>query len=551
MTFPFQRKETIQPETRRQPIAIHLTTGLNQILLPAETTQKIKQACRKKQLTLNTFLMGIWAILLSHYTGRTDILFGATASVRHFIPDSQENTGLYINTLPVRIRIDPGQSLVELVSKIRNDWEQVRRFQHMPLAEIQACSPLKGSQQLSEIYFSYDYQSLDQAMIPYKHVLGCKDIMLLERTPAVMFLTVQGTDELVISIEYDLRKFAADTIKQILLHFQTCLNSGADAPDARLTDIPILPREEQDRIAQTLHTRKRFSRPNSCIHHLLEIQSSLNPSIKALRDTHKQITYHRLNALANQVGRFLLSLGAAPEKKVMVFLPRTADIIPVLFGILKSGCCYIPVDLTCPEERLRHILADAEPDFIVTTAPWLKKIPATHAVPVLLDRDRPSLEKMPVTNPETLVTAKNAAYIIYTSGSTGLPKGVVIEHGSLTSFTKTATELYEIQPDDRILQFASISFDASVEEIFPALYAGASLVIKPQGLVQTPKEFFSYCAEEQITIADLPTAYWHMLADTLETRQVPENCGWSSSVVKQPTPNGLKNGTGMHRVVSG
>ncbi len=124
----------------------------------------------------------------------------------------------------------------------------------------------------------------------------------------------------------------------------------------------------------------------------------------------------------------------------MVFLPRTADIIPVLFGILKSGCCYIPVDLTCPEERLRHILADAEPDFIVTTAPWLKKIPATHAVPVLLDRDRPSLEKMPVTNPETLVTAKNAAYIIYTSGSTGLPKGVVIEHGSLTSFTKTATE---------------------------------------------------------------------------------------------------------------
>ncbi len=265
--------------------------------------------------------MGIWAILLSHYTGRTDILFGATASVRHFIPDSQENTGLYINTLPVRIRIDPGQSLVELVSKIRNDWEQVRRFQHMPLAEIQACSPLKGSQQLSEIYFSYDYQSLDQAMIPYKHVLGCKDIMLLERTPAVMFLTVQGTDELVISIEYDLRKFAADTIKQILLHFQTCLNSGADAPDARLTDIPILPREEQDRIAQTLHTRKRFSRPNSCIHHLLEIQSSLNPSIKALRDTHKQITYHRLNALANQVGRFLLSLGAAPEKKSWCFCP--------------------------------------------------------------------------------------------------------------------------------------------------------------------------------------------------------------------------------------
>ncbi len=522
MAFPFQRKEKNRPEPRRQQHAIPLTTGLHQICLSTDTTRKLKQACRKHQLTLNTFLMGTWAILLSHYTGRKDILFGATVSVRHFIPDSQEKTGLYINTLPVRIQIDPEQSLVDLVSDIRTNWAQVRRFQHMPLAKIQACSPLQGSQPLSEIYFSYDYQSLDEAMTPYKPAMACKDIALLERTPAGIFLTVQGTDDLHISIEYDQRKFASDTIEQILFHFQTCLNSAADTPEARLTDLPVLTRKEQDRIAETLNTRQRFTRPNSCIHHLFEIQASFNPTVTAVIDPRKQITYSQVNTSANQTAHFLLSRGAGPEKKVLVFMPRTADTISLLLGILKSGCCYIPVDVTCPEERLRHILTDAEPDFIATTANLWKKIPATHAVPIVMDRDQPALAQMPETNPETHVAPENAAYIIYTSGSTGLPKGVVIEHASLTSFTKAAADLYEIQPDDRILQFASISFDASVEEIFPALYSGASLVIKPRDMVQTPAEFFSYCAREQITVVDLPTAYWHMLTDSLETLEIPD-----------------------------
>ncbi|MBG0779767.1 MAG: amino acid adenylation domain-containing protein, partial [Desulfotignum balticum] len=168
------------------------------------------------------------------------------------------------------------------------------------------------------------------------------------------------------------------------------------------------------------------------------------------------------------------------------------------------------------------MLADAEPDFIATTEKLWEKMPSTHGVPILMDRDLPGVANMPETNPETPVAPENAAYIIYTSGSTGLPKGVVIEHASLTSFTKAAADLYEIQPSDRILQFASISFDASVEEIFPALYSGASLVIKPRDIVHTPSEFFSYCAKEQITIVDLPTAYWHMLTDSLETLRIPD-----------------------------
>ncbi|MCA1787189.1 MAG: amino acid adenylation domain-containing protein, partial [Desulfobacteraceae bacterium] len=275
-------------------------------------------------------------------------------------------------------------------------------------------------------------------------------------------------------------------------------------------------------IAATLHTQQHYPRPKSCMHHLFEIQASLNKEVTAVLDTKKHYTYSRLNSVANQIAHFLLARGAQPEKKVLVFMDQTADTIALIFGILKSGCCYIPVDRTCPDERLRYIMTDAAPDFIATTTDLWEKIAPTKAVPVFMDKDLDAMGDLPDINPESRVSPEHAAYIIYTSGSTGNPKGVVIEHGSLMSFTRSAADLYEIQPSDRILQFASISFDASVEEIFPALFSGASLVIKPRETMHTPAQFFAFCAKNQVTILDLPTAYWHMIADEIDTLQVPD-----------------------------
>ncbi|MCF8113218.1 MAG: amino acid adenylation domain-containing protein [Desulfotignum sp.] len=520
--FPFRRKQNRVPGSRRQQHAMPLTTGLIQKKLSSDTAQKIITVCKENDFTLNAFLMGAWAVLLSHYTAQTDILFGATVSVRNFTPGPKEKSGLYINTLPVRIQIDPEQTLVDLVSEIRKNWENLRRFQHMSLAQIHACSPVKGSVPLSEIYFSYDYHSLDATITPYKKHMACAGVSLLERTPAGIFLTVQGTDELLINIEYDQRKFTSDIIEQILSHFEICLTSASKNPDARLMNMPVLTRAENDLIAQKLNTRQSYPKPGSCIHHLFEIQASLNREVTAVEDSNQQKTYSQLNGSANRIARFLMARGAAPEKKVLVFMEQTADTIALLLGILKSGCCYIPVDQTCPEERLRYILADAEPHFIATTADLWEKVPKTDAAPVFMDKDQDALQQMPDTNPESVAAPEHAAYIIYTSGSTGAPKGVVIEHASLISFTKAAADLYEIQPSDRVLQFASISFDASVEEIFPTLYSGATLVIKPQKIVHTPSEFFRYCAQKQITVLDLPTAYWHMIADSIDTLQIPE-----------------------------
>ena len=523
MVFPFRAQKNELINSRRQQHAMPLATGLHKAMLSPITARNLKILCEKHEITLNSFLMGAWAVLLSYYTGKTDILFGATVSVRNFEQRQTDKTGMYINTIPVRIQVHPEQTLLSFISSMRRKWRGIREHQHMSLTDIHALSPIKGNVPLSEIYFSYDYQSLDTAMDPYKERISCSKITLFERTPAAIFLAIQGVDDLMITIEYDQRKFNTQTTRQILDHFAVFLKSASENPQARLMELPVLTEGEKTKIAKKLNTRQRHLKPSSCIHQLFEIQASINRMAPAVTDGHTTYNYQQLNRFANQIAHFLIKKNAGPEKKVLLLLEQTPDLIAILLGVLKSGCCYIPLHHSYPEERIQYILEDAAPDFIITTRKNLRKMDGTNATILLMDRDLEQIKTMETSNPETQVGPDNMAYIIYTSGSTGLPKGVVIEHSALVSFTKSAADTYDFQSNDRVLQFASISFDASAEEIYPTLFSGATLVMKPQTMVQTPAEFFDFCRHHELTVIDLPTAYWHMIADQIDTLTLPEH----------------------------
>lgn len=523
MVFHFRMDEAATSESRRQAHAMALTTGSHDLALSPETCQRIMTLCRENSLSINAFLMGAWAVLLSHYTGKTDVLFGATVSTRHFDPAHENSTGLYINTLPVRIRVRPDQSLVSYVSDIRAQWKEIRIHDYLSLTDIHALSPIRGSSPLSEIYFSYDYQTLDEAMAPVKQDVSCGRVRLLERTPAAIFLAASGTDNLRLSIEYDRRKFSARTTKQILDHFSTFLQSCAQNPDAPLKALPVLTKKETVLIWEKLNTCQRHLPPASCFHQLFEIQSSINPDALAVTDGNLGYTYGQLNSLANQVAHLLLAQGAGPETKILILMDQTPDLIAAIIGVLKSGACYVPVETTAPGDRIQFILSDCAPDFVITTRSHQHKT-GTGTGPVqklLMDRDGDRISQQKTTNPGQDISPGNLAYIIYTSGTTGRPKGVMIEHQALAAFTKTAAQTYDIQAVDRVLQFAAISFDAAAEEIFPTLYAGATLVIKPRDLIQTPRDFFAYCRTLALSVIDLPTAYWHMIADEIRTLDLP------------------------------
>ena len=522
LNFPLSIKQRAVAENRRQKYSVSITTGNQKKLIASDKTSVLQNICKQNSITMNSLLMGVWAVLLSHYTGKNDIVFGATRSVRNWKKNGNNDTGLYINTLPVRIKIDPQEKFSTFLSRIRNEWIKTKDFEYSSLSDIHAWSQVKGGSPLFNIFFAYDYHYIDTALEGYKEKISCSRVSLLERTPASLFLTVFGVDELAVTLEYDQRQFDAATIKQVLSHFSTLLESMDEQSDPRLMDISILTSREKNQIAEILNTNKIFVRPDSCIHHLIDIQASLNKEAIAVTDHGNSLTYSELNIYANQIANFLIKLGTRPETKVMLLLEQSVDLIAVILGVLKSGGAYIPLDKDYPDERINYIIEDATPEVIITSTIHEHRLNTENAKITLLDKEMAEIKKMDASNPKIDVTPENMAYIIYTSGSTGKPKGVIVEHSDLAAFTRSASEIYDIQADDRVLQFASISFDASAEEIFPTLFSGGTLVIKPREVVQTPSQFFDFCRDSKITVLDLPTSYWHMIADEIDTLIIPE-----------------------------
>ncbi len=246
-----------------------------------------------------------------------------------------------------------------------------------------------------------------------------------------------------------------------------------------------------------------------CIHSLVEEQAIRTPDAVALEYAGLHFTYRALDRRSNQVAHHLQRLGVGPECLVGLYTDRSPEMIVGLLGILKAGGAYLPLDPVYAGERLAFMLADAGVEIVLTTEKLARTLPERVTKAVCLDAQWPEIGAESTHSPASGVTARNIAYVIYTSGSTGQPKGVLIEHSALVNYITAAGEQFAIGPGDRMLQFASIGFDAAVEEIFCALTRGATLVLRTEGMLGSPARFLQVCHELRLTVLDLPTAYWH------------------------------------------
>jgi amino acid adenylation domain-containing protein len=282
-----------------------------------------------------------------------------------------------------------------------------------------------------------------------------------------------------------------------------------------------------------------------CIHHLFEANVELYPDHLAVVSTTAQITYRELDDRANQLAQRLRRLGVQPETLVGISVERSIDMVVGLLGILKAGGAYVPLDPDYPHERLAFIINDTAMTILVTQSKLVAKLPQNQARLVCIDRlggallsetlrererlavcasNRVSDDEQQLVSYDEIapVQPHNLVYTMYTSGSTGEPKGVQIEHRSLVNYAIAANAEYEVTSADRILQFASLNFDISAEEIYTALTSGATLVLRTAETIAIDN-FLQYCRDWQITMVSLPTAYWHELTIRLETdrRQLP------------------------------
>ncbi|HEX7773782.1 MAG TPA: amino acid adenylation domain-containing protein, partial [Pyrinomonadaceae bacterium] len=340
---------------------------------------------------------------------------------------------------------------------------------------------------------------------------------MLEQINSPLAVTILPGAEVALKLNYGEDWFDAETISRMLGHFRQLLRAIATDPQQRVGDLSLLTDSERQQLLYEFNdTAAEFPR-DVCLHQLIEQQVARTPDQVAVISEEEQLSYRELNERANQLAHHLRSLGVKTESPVGILLERSIEMVVALLGVLKAGGAYVPLDPKYPSERVRFLLEDSRVSVLITSEQCAMTLPSHTAHLILLDTEAEMLQQYESTNPELVGGAENLAYIIYTSGSTGKPKGVMVQHRSLVNYIEAARVAFQITPVDRVLQFLSVSFDASAEEIYSCLVSGATLILRTDEMLSSPTHFLQKCREWDLTVLDVPTPYWHELVSNTTT----------------------------------
>ncbi|MEG5026528.1 amino acid adenylation domain-containing protein [Microcoleus sp. AT8-B1] len=489
--------------------------------LPEHLTEAIRQLSRREKTTFFMTLLAAFKTLLYRYTGQEDILVGSPIASRNS-SETESLIGFFVNTLVLRSDLNGNPTFRELLSRVREVALGAYAHQDVPfeklVEELQPNRDLSHSP-LFQVMFAFQNASEFALELPDLS-LNCQQIHSgTANFDLTLELEATATD-IRGWFEYSLDLFESATIARMAGHFQNLLEGIVANPSARLSDLPLLAEtERQQLLFEWNNTGINYSQ-NECVHRLFEAQAAKTPDAVAVQFECQSLTYQELNIRANQLAHYLHSFGVKPDGIVGVYMERSLDAIVGILGVLKAGGAYLPLDPIYAKERLIFMLEDAGVQVLLTQAELKAETPAQNNISVIcLDAEWQTIAQQNKSNPESAVLPENLAYIIYTSGSTGKPKGVMVQHQSLANYTQAASVEYGIEPGDRILQFASLSFDASAEEIYPCLTRGATLVLRGNSMLDSISSFLKKCREWQITVLDLPTAYWRELTARLSTEK--------------------------------
>ena len=523
------------PSDRARPSVQTYTGDRFYFELDNDLTQSLDSLSRQEGVTLYMTLLAAFKALLYRYTGQPDLVIGSPFANRNWA-DSEQLIGFLVNTLVLRTNLADELSFKELLSRVKEvtlgayanaslpfenlvkELQPARDLSYNPLFQIMFAlqKQLPTTQSGSGLTWEIGERPRADARRKGTRELGESvnyDCSMFDLTLDLVETTTGITGH----FEYNTDLFDRETISRMVGHWQTLLAGIIANPQTQITHLPLLTPTEQQTLIDWNSTTN-YSEQKS-IQQLFEDRVERTPNAVAVVFQEEQLTYQQLNQQANQLAHYLKSLGVKGETLVGICIERSLNTIVSLLAILKAGGAYVPLDPAYPKERLAYMVKDANISVLLTQTKYQAALPKNNAQIVNLDADWSKIVTYSTKNPVVSAVDKNLAYVIYTSGSTGNPKGVMITHQGLTSFTQTAIEEYQITQGDRILQFASINFDAAVEEIFPCLCTGATLVLRTDEMLALPV-LFETCNKLKLTILDLPTAYWHQLVAELNNQDV-------------------------------
>ncbi len=469
--------------------------------------------------TLYMVLQSAYAILLSRFSGESDIVMGSAIANRGQA-EIAPLIGFFVNTMVQRVDVSGDPRFVDLLA--RGKRHLLADFKHQQLPFELLVEHLNPQRQLNRnplfqlglnLTVSEDAGeelSNDLAKTRFEYINRGENVSNFDLTLSV----VQSATGLVMGWRYATDVFSEQGIAELASAFEVLLGSIVAAPTANISQLALITPAQRADLLETKPQPKPQPTPYStdvCLHHLFEQQVALHPQKTALVINDQQLSYEQLNARANQLAHCLMSKGVKPDSLVGICAERSFDMVVGLLAILKAGGAYVPIDPSYPAERKRYILADSAVSLVVSQTSLASSLPLTAQQLVLLDS--PELANQPMTALNTDVQSNHLAYMIYTSGSTGQPKGVLVEHQSVVEKLQSVAQHYQITADDAMLLFASISFDASVSQLFAPLSVGATVVIRPDDITE-PVDFMAYVVAHQVSLMHLVPQYLsQLLAD--------------------------------------
>ncbi|MBG1259055.1 amino acid adenylation domain-containing protein [Nostoc commune] len=533
------------PTDRVRPAAPTYRGAKQFLELPHSLTQALEALSYQEDVTLFMTMLAAFQTLLYRYTQQEDIVVGSAIANRNR-SELEGLIGFFVNSLVLRSDLSGNPTFRELLNRVREVTLGAYTHQDLPFEKL--VEELHPDRDLSrhplfQIVFSLQNTPIEALELP-----GLK-LSLFDFDSKIAKLDLEfdlwrDLETLKGEIVYSTDLFDQSTITRMLGHFQILLESIVANPKQRISDLALLTEGERQQLLIDWNDTKKTYPNSKCFHQLFEAQVEKSPDATALNARsanalvfgNQQLSYKELNIRSNQLAHYLKKIGVQTESLVGICVERSLEMIIGLLGILKAGGAYLPLDPSYPQERLNFMLEDAQVSVLLTQQKLLQYFTEFSNQIISIDKDWATITQHSRENPSSCVTLENLAYVIYTSGSTGQPKGVLVEHRGLSNLAADQIEVFNLQPSNRILQFASLSFDASIFEIVMALQIGATLYLTNKECLLPGKALLQLLREKAITHITLtPTVLAVLPTESLPALQTiicaGESC--SEDIVKR------------------
>jgi amino acid adenylation domain-containing protein len=487
--------------------------GKHLFSLPSSLAEALTRFCQQQGLSPFVVTLGAWQLLLSRYSGQHDFTVGVPNATRNR-SETQELVGFFVSTQVYRVHIDPQLSCKAFLQRLRRESLAALDHADYPLELSFDDLQLQASRQINPLFqVLFNWRADASGSIPLVLENLTLDFLQADTRQAKFDLSLDvsySLERMDASIEYSRDLYTPATIARLAGHWQNLLGAITEDASRAIGELPLLSRDER-RVQLEQWNPPASALPAEGVHRLFERQAQATPDALALIVNDVQLSYAQLNAASNRLAATLIECAVGPEVRVGIAVERSAHMIISLLAVLKAGGVYVPLDPDYPPERLAWMIEDGGLAVLLTQHSLIDRLPARPSLKHLCVDAIDPFDDRHIDNPQCRTVGNNLAYVMFTSGSTGRPKGVGITHAALARHAQVGVEFLGLTAADRSLQYSTFNFDAFVDQLYPALICGASVVLRGQDIWDS-ETWYEQLLDKKFTVSELTTTYWNMLA---------------------------------------